>query len=385
MKTDRTKKPIAYFISPHGFGHAARASAVMSAVFEADPSACFEIFTTVPSWFFEDSINGSYRYHPLETDLGLVQASPLHSDLLKTVERLSRFIPFKESQISGLARTMDQLNCQLVICDIAPMGIAVAREAGLRSVLVENFTWDWVYREYEGTHGGLRPHATYLGKLFREADYHVQAQPVCSPGSADLTVLPVSRRARRSKKEVRQSLGIPDNTKMVLVTMGGVPDDYRGLKGLSLPENLFVVIPGAGRFVEKAQNLITLPHRSDFFHPDLVMAADAVIGKVGYSTLAEVYHAGVPFGYIKRPNFKESDILAAFIERHMSGVPIDEQGFRTGEWISRVPRLLKMPRIRRGCPNGAAQVAQFVVNLLRGNAGSGAPIPKGPVNNRISS
>jgi len=172
---------------------------------------------------------------------------------------------------------------------------------------------------------------------------------------------------------------------MVLVTMGGVPDDYRGLKGLSLPENLFVVIPGAGRFVEKGQNLITLPHRSDFFHPDLVMAADAVIGKVGYSTLAEVYHAGVPFGYIKRPNFQESDILAAFIERHMSGLPIDEQGFRTGEWISRVPRLLKMPRIRRVCPNGAEQVAQFVINLLRGNAGSRPPIPKGPVNNRISS
>ena len=157
MKTDRTKKRIAYFISPHGFGHAARASAVMSAVHEADPSVGFEIFTTVPSWFFEDSINGSYIYHPLETDLGLVQASPLHSDLEKTVERLNRFIPFAESQISGLAGTMDRLNCQLVVCDIAPMGIAVAREAGLKAVLVENFTWDWVYQEYEGTHGGLRP------------------------------------------------------------------------------------------------------------------------------------------------------------------------------------------------------------------------------------
>jgi hypothetical protein len=172
---------------------------------------------------------------------------------------------------------------------------------------------------------------------------------------------------------------------MVLVTMGGVPDDDRGLRGWSLPEGLFVIIPGAGRIVEKGKNLITLPHRSDFFHPDLVTAADAVIGKVGYSTLAEVYHSGVPFGYIKRPNFKESDILAGFIEQHMSGFPIEEQGFRTGEWISRVPRLLKMPRIRRACPNGAEQVAQFVINLLRGNAGSGSSIPKGPVNNRISS
>ena len=38
--------------------------------------------------------------------------------------------------------------------------------------------------------------------------------------------------------------------------------------------------------VEK--NLILLPHHSVFFHPDLVNASDAVVGKLGYSTLAAV-------------------------------------------------------------------------------------------------
>ena len=30
------------------------------------------------------------------------------------------------------------------------------------------------------------------------------------------------------------------------------------------------------------------------FHPDLVNASDAVIGKAGYNTLAEVFYAGTP-------------------------------------------------------------------------------------------
>jgi hypothetical protein len=35
---------------------------------------------------------------------------------------------------------------------------------------------------------------------------------------------------------------------------------------------------------QSKQNLVLLPHHSGFYHPDLVNASDAVIGKVGYST-----------------------------------------------------------------------------------------------------
>jgi hypothetical protein len=37
---------IACFVSSHGFGHAARASAIMEAVTEKNSSICFDIFTT---------------------------------------------------------------------------------------------------------------------------------------------------------------------------------------------------------------------------------------------------------------------------------------------------------------------------------------------------
>lgn len=338
----------------------------MSAVYEMDPLVHFEIFTTIPSWFFEESLRRPYTYHRLVTDIGLVQETPLHADLAKTVKRLSRFIPFSESRISGLGKEMDRLNCELIVCDIAPMGISVAREAGLPSVLVENFTWDWVYAEYIERHDGLKRYADYLGTLFDDADYHVQTQPVCSLKSSSLTVLPVSRRARSAKDEVRQRLGIPDHAKMVLITMGGIPETYGFLEGLALPDDVYFVIPGGSNAFRNNGHLITLPHHSKFFHPDLINAADAVVGKVGYSTLAEVYHGGVPFGYIKRTNFRESEILADYIERHMNGLAIEEESFRTGDWISNTSRLLEMPRIRRRVPNGAIQVAEFVCSVLDG-------------------
>jgi hypothetical protein len=47
---------LAYFITPHGFGHAARDSAIMDAVSKIVPSVSINIFATVPEWFFKDSL-----------------------------------------------------------------------------------------------------------------------------------------------------------------------------------------------------------------------------------------------------------------------------------------------------------------------------------------
>ena len=86
---------IAYFITPHGYGHAARASAVMSAIHRLDKNTTFDIFTTIPEWFFKDSLQGSpFSYHPWMVDVGFIQTSPLSIDLMATISRLQMFIPF---------------------------------------------------------------------------------------------------------------------------------------------------------------------------------------------------------------------------------------------------------------------------------------------------
>jgi len=354
----------AFFISPHGFGHAARASAVMAAMHDINPAIEFEIFTTVPSWFFEESLLGPFTYHSLLTDIGLVQDTPLHADLDKTIEHLNKFLPFEKSQIAQPAQVIGELKCGLVICDIAPMGIMVAREADIPSVLVENFTWDWVYQEYTGYDSRLQSHVDYLKTVFDTADYHIQTEPICSYGPADLTVPPISRNAKMPAGQIREKLGIADDIKMVIITMGGVPAQFSSLNAPAHQRDVCIVVPGGSNSLNINGNLILLPHRSDFFHPDLIMSSDAVIGKVGYSTLAETYHAGVPFGYIMRPNFRESEILATYIEKKMNGIAIKEVEFQDGRWASHLPHLLAQPRIERSGPNGAEQVAGFLCSLV---------------------
>ena len=359
---------VAYFISPHGFGHAARAAAIMSAMRDIDTAIHFDIVTQVPAWFFEDSLRGGFDYYEVCTDLGLAQHSALNADIDASLRRLGTFLPFDAVALSGLARRLDA--CQLVMCDIAPMGIAVAQQLGVPSILVENFTWDWLYQSYVAAYPGFGYHIDYLASLFAAADYHVQIEPVCDPRPCDLIARPISRRPTLSPVRTREQLNInmSADTPIVLLTMGGIPESYPFVQQLTerFPEIAFV-IPSGSTEGQHLANVQLLPPRSAFFHPNLVCACDVVVGKAGYSTVAEVYAAGVPFGYVLCDSFRESEVLAAFIRQHMHGVEVPVSAFQNGGWLELIPEMLRLPKVQRQAPDGAEQVARFVWQRLHGN------------------
>lgn len=355
---------IAWFISPHGFGHAARAAAVIETIHGIDPGVNFEIYTTVPEFFLKESLAAiPYRRHHLLTDIGLAQKSAFHMDIPETIHRLGNLLPYKKKLIADLADSIKKQNCRLIVCDIAPMGIAVAKAAGVPSVLVENFTWDWIYGEYEKEYPTISPFITYLKELFDSVDFHIRTEPAFHNEHrlCHMTIPPMSRNVRSSRKETRERLKIPEQSKAVVFTMGGIPDQLPFLRKLSQYKDITFVIPGSPVF-KREKNVIRLPYNSDFYHPDLMEAADAVIGKPGYSTLAEVYHAGVPFGFVCREYFRESAIMETFIIKEMNGVAIPEKQYREGNWLPRLRELLEIPRVQRPAP-GTRQAARAILDI----------------------
>jgi UDP:flavonoid glycosyltransferase YjiC (YdhE family) len=354
---------IAFFISPHGFGHAARACAVMETLHRLDARIQFEIFTRAPRWFFDVSLQFPYRYHELITDIGMVQNTPLAEDLPATIDRLSQFMPFSVDCLESIARQLANLQCRLAVCDISPLGIAAAHAAGIPVVLIENFTWDWIYAGYLEKEPRFAPYIQAFCQLFASADVHIQTAPACNPlPSASLLTHPVARYPRHTRDEVRARLRISSNAQAVLVSMGGFELQYDFLGCLARLKDVTFIIPGGAERVDLRDNLVLLPHHSDYFHPDLVFASDAIISKAGYSTISEAYYAGIPYGYVSRTQFRESLVLSGFIQNKMIGIEIDGGSFQTGDWIEVIPALLQSPRIHRDETNGAQQIADFLLN-----------------------
>lgn len=357
------RRKIAWFVTPHGFGHASRSAAVIEAVGRRDPDIVFDIITTVPTWFFEQTLSVAFRVWPVTSDVGLVQVDPVREDLPATVASLDAFWSSLPQTVDALVERWAGEYPDVVISDISPLGLAVGQRLGVASVLVENFTWDWIYRAYFELEPRLESFAGRVAELDRAATLHVQCRPFCEPRHGAFTVPPVSRRSRQERAAVRRRLGLaPDDPRaVVLLTMGGmgwgesVPD---------LGDEVFVVVLGGVDELRRGRSHVVLPNRSPIYPPDLVQAADLVIAKLGYSTIAECFQSGTRLGFIRRPAFPESAVLEAFATDSMSAHPVEPGSLAEDHGRRQVEMLLSLPEPAGSEANGAETVADRLLALI---------------------
>ncbi len=351
---------IAAFVSPHGFGHAARSSAVMLAAARGG-GARFDIFTTVPRWFFEESLEGLFHYHEAVVDVGFRQRSALHVDLPATVSALKRLLPFDPAEVARLAEGVIEAGCRAVLCDIAPLGVAVARAAGVPSLLLENFSWGWLYQGYRTAAPELPALGAELDAWAARATVHVQATPMCDRDEAYEAVEPIGRPARLGRAEARRALGVPAGTPLVVVTMGGHSEDLAFLPRLQEERGTHFFVTGATRS-RTENNVRHFDNQTPLYMPDVLRAADALVAKLGYGIVSEVWAEGLPFAHVTRPGFREMPALEAFVDRETSGFRMADRDFVEGAWIDRLPELIATAR-RPHAGGGAARVAEILLEL----------------------
>jgi L-arabinokinase len=117
----------------------------------------------------------------------------------------------------------------------------------------------------------------------------------------------------------------------------------------------------------KASNLAVLPHVHDLPHQDLVLAADLVLGKPGYGTVAEAIVARRPFVITPRGDFREFPVLARGIEENLPSARLTLEELVGGEWTPALRRALSAPApgLKVGL-EGAAFAARRVREVLSG-------------------
>lgn len=336
----------------------------MQALYRRLPEVHFELFTDVPEWFFEISLQGSYSYNRFASDVGLTQLNPFDADLPETVRRLEKIFTERNQWLSSATNTLKARRCCLVLCDIAFTGIEVAEALGIPSILIENFTWDFIYAGYSNLEPGLDLYAREIDSICARATYHIQTRPICEPNPGCIHVEPVSRPPITSSIEIRSRLGVGLDELLILVTTGGISPVFQPGESLKRYPDITFLLPGSGEVPSRDVNLVRLPHQTGFYSPDLIAASDAVIGKLGYSTVAEVFHAGVPFGFIRRPDFPETATMENFVQTEIPALELPLETFLGDDWGNLPRSLLDLPRSKSRAVNGADQIADFVKGMV---------------------
>lgn len=362
-----SQKPVrlAACITAHGFGHSTRSIAILQAAQRKCPHLELLLFTTAPAHLFRESLK-NFTIIPIENDVGLIQRDALTADLPATIKALDRLFPLSPQHIHSVAEKL--AGCSAVLSDISPLGIVSASAANIPSVLVENFTWDWIYEPFAASFPEIVPHIETLRSIYTKATHHIQTEPVCVQTSTAQRCGPIFRFSSASpaqiKANIKEEFCVGDRH-LILVSMGGFNFSLSLWTEIFERKDYFFLLAGQPEQKRIAGNVMSLCHDSGYYHPDLIAAADLVICKSGYSTIAECFQAGTRVIGIDRPFFAESAILANFVTTTLKGKVINDTDFIEGRWLNLIDNSVKEPRPRPAENNCADQVADILLNYCR--------------------
>jgi hypothetical protein len=119
-------KPIVYYISGHGFGHASRSIEVVNALLALQPDRPLHIRTSAPRWLFDLTVRGPFTYDVVDTDPGVVQHDSLSLDAGETIRRASAYTRDLPALAAREASALRQLDAAFVVADIPPLALEAA-------------------------------------------------------------------------------------------------------------------------------------------------------------------------------------------------------------------------------------------------------------------
>ena len=146
--------------------------------------------------------------------------------------------------------------------------------------------------------------------------------------------------------------------------MGGIDLEIPFVHQLPTLPNTIFLLAGQKTNLHHADNVFLLSRNSDFYHPDLINAADLVVCKSGYSTVAECFQAGVPIVTVGRATFPESAVLEQFCVKQLEGQILSQEEFLSGIWLNRLDTFFSAHRQSPAPGNGADTIADYLYQFF---------------------
>uniref|UniRef100_A0A2C9W5Q7 GHMP kinase N-terminal domain-containing protein n=1 Tax=Manihot esculenta TaxID=3983 RepID=A0A2C9W5Q7_MANES len=350
----------AYYVTGHGFGHATRVIEVVRNLILAGHDV--HVVTGAPDFVFTSEVQSPRLFiRKVLLDCGAVQTDALTVDRLASLEKYSETaVKPRDSILATETKWLRSIKADLVVSDVVPVACRAAADAGIRSVCVTNFSWDFIYAEYVMAAG--YHHRSILWQIaedYSHCEFLIRLLGYC-PMPAFRDVIDVSlvvRRLHKTRKEVRKELGIGDDVNLLILNFGGQPSGWK-LKEYYLPSGWLCLVCGASDSQELLPNFIKLA--KDAYTPDLIAASDCMLGKIGYGTCSEALAYKLPFIFVRRDYFNEEPFLRNMLEYFQSGVEMIRRDLLAGHWKPYLEHAVSLKPCYEGGINGGELAAHIL-------------------------
>ena len=345
-----------FYTSSHGFGHAARDVELIRTLLARRDDLHVVVRTMAKPSLFDPIAGDRVTLQPIETDTGLTQIDSLRIDEEQSAREAGRFYATFDERADVEAAALRAARADLVVGDIPPLAFAAADRAGVPSIAVGNFTWDWIYSAYDAF-DRLAPDAIPVIRLAYAHATRALRLPLhggFAPMAAVTADIPlIARASTRDRAETRRTLGVGDDRPVVLPSFGAY--------GAALPLD-------ALRGLDRITVLDPARVPDGYRYQDLVAAADVVVSKPGYGIVSECVANGTALLYTSRGRFVEYDLFVDEMPRMLRCRFLPQDDLFAGRWAGAVHALLAQPAPRERPRIDGAEVAagQLVAMLAFG-------------------
>jgi hypothetical protein len=369
-----SRRTLVFYVSGHAFGHASRAIEIINAVQAADAGLEVVVRTAAARWLFDVSVRRAVEFHDVRCDTGVVQSDSLHLDEPRSIEQAARFMADIDALAAAEAAFLRERGATMVVGDIPPLAFLAAHEAGLPSVAIGNFTWDWIYAGYPEALASAPGLVPAIRRAYRLASRTLRL-PMWGGfeewGSPIIDIPFVGRHSTRSPDDVRRQLGVSRDSRMVLLSFGGLGISGLALEPLSRLDGYAVVttthafdavgpVPPGVRVLEDRA-----VYARGLRYEDLVRAADIVVTKPGYGIITECLANDAAMLYTDRGRFAEYEVLVREMPKYLRCRFLPREDLFSGRWGPHLEALLAQPAaLERPRTDGASVAASLLLSRL---------------------
>lgn len=335
---------------------------VINALRQHLPDLRLTLQTAIPRDWLQMRYDGDFDYVGDIPDFGFEMENALVVKMEESALRYKAMHDDLDAIIEGQAALLKAAQVDLVFANIPYVTLLAAQRAEIPALAFSCLNWADLYRHFcsgrpesDGVEAAMLAGYQSAKQFLRPAP----SMPMARLNNSH-AIGPIARRGHRWPDKLADLLDIEEDSKIGLITFGGVD--------VPLPLNRFPRLPG-WRWITTSDPAghpdIIARSAVDMDFTDILRSCDVVVGKPGYGTFSEAAVNGVSVLYLPRPNWPEAPCLVDWLTRNgrcLSITPDDL--FDADALLSQLRKLFSFPVRPLIEPTGAQEAVQAILQQL---------------------
>jgi hypothetical protein len=349
-------------LTAHGFGHAGQTAPVINALRHRIPAMRLTLYSSLPRSFLANRFEGEFELIPQAPDVGMHMKHALEVDIEASAQAYQHFHHHWEQTVVAEAQLLAGHAPDAVLANVPYRILAAAAQVGIPALAMCSLNWADIYRHFCGSAPGAAAILAEMHAAYRCANTFLQPAPSMLMSDLDnrIAIGPIARLGKERRGEILQTLGLSAASKLILVSLGGIPIQLNPTRWPVLPD-VYWIVPAA--WDTQRRDIIAFESLAMNF-VDVLRSADALITKPGYGSFVEAACNGIPILYVRRHDWPEEPYLVAWLQARGRILAIRPEQLQLGDFANDLEKLFSLAPQAPVPPTGIDEAAAHLAALL---------------------